>query len=88
MSAGPISSTQPNGVVTLGNFLLSCAEMREQIKLLFGEVSGAGPGIDAQNGSRRALRERGRFWVVCPHWPIGFNGVLCNNNVFDSCIKS
>jgi len=22
-----------------------------------------------------------------PHWPNGFNGVFCNRNVFDSCVK-
>ena len=36
----------------------------------------------------RASRERVDFRVVCPHWPNGFNGVFCNRNVFDSCMKS
>jgi len=35
----------------------------------------------------RASRGRGGFSVVCPRWPIGFNGVFCNRNLFDSCEK-
>ena len=28
------------------------------------------------------------FGVVCPHWPIGFNGLIFKSNIFDSSVKS
>jgi len=65
------------------NLLHSCTEMRAAIELSFGIVSGVTPGIHVLDGGRRASRRRVDFGVVCPHWPIGFNGIFCNRNVFD-----
>jgi len=46
-------------------------EVRELIKLLFGEMSGLGQGIDVLGGGPCASREVGRFWGWLPqlaHW--------------------
>ena len=48
-------------IITNGALLHSCAEVCELIKLLFGALSGVGPGIDVRNGGPHALRGRGGF---------------------------
>jgi len=71
----------------MGPLLHSCAEMREPIELSFGVVSGV-PGIHVLDGGPPASMGKGGFWGRLPYWPNGFNGVFCNRNVFDSCMKS
>ena len=68
--------------------MCSCAEVWELIELFFGMVSGVGPGTDVWNGGPRGSRRRGRFGVLCLCWPSGFNGLIFNRDVFDSCVKS
>jgi len=68
--------------------LCSCVEVHEPTELSFGVVSGVTPGIHVLDEGPRAPRGRVYFGVVCSHWSIGFNGVFCNRNVFDSCVKS
>jgi len=72
----------------MGTWLHSCAEMREPIELLSGVVSGVGPGIHVLDGGPCESRERVDFGVVGTYWSNGFNGMFCNRNVFDSCVKS
>ena len=66
----------------------NCAELHAAIKLSFGMMSGVNPGIFVLDGGPCASREGMDFGVICLHWPSGFNGVFCNRNVFDSCVKS
>ena len=60
----------------MGPLFHSCVEVRELIELLFGLVSGVGPGINVWNGVHMAQGEVVDFGVVCPHWPNGFNGLI------------
>jgi len=46
----------------MGTLLHRCVEVRAAIELLFGTVSGVGPGIHVLDGSPRASRGRGCFW--------------------------
>jgi len=50
----------------MGNLLRSCAEVREPIELLFGLVSGFGPGIGVLDGGpvSTCCKGKGRF-LVC-----------------------
>jgi len=72
----------------MGPLLRSCAEVRAAIKLWFGVVNGVTPGIYVLDGIHVPQGEGMDFGVVCPHWPNGFNGIFCNRNVFDSCLKT
>jgi len=45
----------------MGNLLQSCAEVREQIELSFGVVSGIGPGNGVLDGGPHAARGRCSF---------------------------
>jgi len=72
----------------MGTLLRSCAEVCEPIELLFRKVSGVTPGIHVLDGDPRASRGTGGFWSCLSHWPNGFNGVFCNRNAFNSCVKS
>ena len=46
----------------MGTLLHRCVEVRKAIELLFGMVSGVGPGIHVLYGSPRASRGRVCFW--------------------------
>jgi len=46
-------------IVTNGNLLRSCVEVRAAIELSFGAVSGVGPGIYVLDGGPSASREMG-----------------------------
>jgi len=46
----------------MGTLLHSCGEVHTVIELLFGVMSGVGPGIDLLDGGPRASRGRGCFW--------------------------
>jgi len=46
----------------MGNLMRRCVEVRAAIELLFGVVSGVGPGIHVLDGSPRASRGSGCFW--------------------------
>ena len=60
----------------MGPLLRSCVEVCLPIELSFGVVSGIGPGIDEWNGIHMSQGEGVDFGVVCPHWPIGLNGLI------------
>jgi len=49
----------------MGHLLHSCVEVRLPIELLFGVVSGVGPGIDVQNGGPHASMGRGKVDIFC-----------------------
>ena len=51
-------------IVTKGELLHRCVEVRIVIELSFGVVSGVGPGIHVLDGSPRASRGRVCFWVT------------------------
>jgi len=72
----------------VGTLLRSCVEVREPIELSFGVVSVVGPRIDIRNTVNVAQGEGVDFGVVCPHWLNGFNGLIFERNIFDSCVKS
>jgi len=77
----------------MGPLFYSCAEVCEPIELLFGVMSGVTQAFVTERHScirwgPRASSGRVDFVVICPHWPNGINGIFCNRNVFDSCIKS
>jgi len=55
-------------IVTNGNVLRRCVEVRTAIELSFGVVSGVGPGIHALDGSPRTSRGRGCFWRGLRHF--------------------
>jgi len=67
--------------------LHSCAEIHAAIELLFGVMSGVTQGIHVLDRGPCASRRRVDFGVICPHWSNGFNGIYCNRNVFDLCVK-
>ena len=56
---GEVNLRRP--IVTKGNLLRRCVKVRTTIELLFGVVSGVGPGIHVLDGSPRASRGRGCF---------------------------
>jgi len=60
----------------MGHLLRSCAEVHEWIEMLFGVGSGMSPGIDIWNGVHVPQGEGAVSGVVCPQWPIGFNGAF------------
>jgi len=70
------------------NHLSVCDKMADWIRMPFGVVSGVGPGIGVLDGVHVQQGKGAVSTVFCPHWPIGFNGVFCNRNIFDSCTKS
>jgi len=49
-------------IVTSGDLLRRCVEVRTAIELSFGMVSGVGPGIHVLDGRPRASRGRSCFW--------------------------
>jgi len=60
-------------IITNGDLLRRCVEVRTVIELSFGVVSGVGPGIRVLDGSPRASRKgavsgmvSGIFWHFCP----------------------
>jgi len=63
----------------MGPLLRSRAEVRELIEMLFGMVSEVGPGIVVRKwgiGVHMPQVEGAISVVVCPNWPIGFNGIF------------
>jgi len=56
-------------IITNGVCIASCVEVRKPIELLFGLVSGMGPGVDVQNGHHVAQGKGVNFGVVCPIGP-------------------
>ena len=65
-----------------------CGKMADWIRMPFGVMSGVNEGIHVSDGSPRASGKGVNFGVVYLHGPNGFNGVFCNRNVFDSCVRS
>jgi len=55
-------------IVTNGTLLHRCVEVHRAIELSFGAVSGVGPGIHVLDGSPRASRGRGCFWLGFRHF--------------------
>ena len=53
-----------------------------------GRGEWGGPGTDILYEFHVAQGDRVDFEVVCPHWLIGFNGLILKRNVFDSCVES
>ena len=49
-------------IVTNGDLLRHCVEVRTAIELSFGMVSGVGSGIHVLDGSPHASRGRSCFW--------------------------
>jgi len=49
-------------IVTKGDLLHRCVEVHKAIELLFGVMSGVGPGIHVLDESQRASRGRGCVW--------------------------
>jgi len=69
----------------MGTLLHSCAKVREPIKLSFGVVSVAGPGIGVLDGVNVVEKERAVSWGFSP---IGVNAYLVNRSVFNLCMKN
>jgi len=65
----------------MGTLLRSCADVREPIKLSFGEVSGVGPGIHVLDGVHMPQKEGAVLGIYQHLCPIGLNG---QNGIFFS----